>query len=222
MRYLAAALLGLAVFQSPQNAHAQHSDIELEFHDGQIEVEFGPEGAVFEGEIETGGLTPNETSEPGFETHEPVGAGNLVGFNVHGPLLRWDGTQFVSPGAAVVNITDNLSNVTSVDASTTLELASFTLPGDKLLGEDDFHFDPTYEIVGGTPGNAYGIVLSLSTNASGIADSAKFGLLFNYGSMDENLFEAGVEALAARVPEPAALLLLPLAGLTTLRVRKKD
>ena len=60
---------------------------------------------------------------------------------------------------------------------------------------------------------AYAVRLNLSTNASGIADSDDFFIVYNFGLGDTE-FEEGVEAFAALVPEPATMMLLPLGAMS--------
>ena len=53
-------------------------------------------------------------------------------------------------------------------------------------------------------------MLSLSTDADGIADSDQFAMVYNFG-LEEAKFEEGVEAFAGLVPEPSSAMLFVLA-----------
>lgn len=223
MRYFTLTLavcFGALLSAAPTHAQHDHGDIEFTYANGRIEIEFGHEGAVFEGEIDATGGFANETHDPGFGSEVEEGLGvnpdDLIGYNVHGPLLMWDGTQFVSAGGASMTIEDALSD-TLITANSGDDLAEFTTPNNVIAQADDagdVHAHVEFVLSDATPGAAYGVILSLATDEPGIADSAPFGILFNYGdegatAMDHELFEDGVEALAARVvPEPSSLLLM--------------
>ena len=88
------------------------------------------------------------------------------------------------------------------------------------FGEIHAHID--FTLAGGALG-AYGVMLSLATDQAGVADSLPFAILFNNG-LEEDLFEAGVEALNAQVvPLPAAAwLFLGAVGLMGSRLRSRN
>ena len=212
-------------------ALGQHSDIEFGYESGKIEVEFGPEGRVFEGEFEA---DPNSvdlqtTSEPGFES-EPPEFGNLndgdeIVYNVLGPLQYWNGAS-IAPVAAGTQI--RIENIgigvpdTVITGTSGVQPGVFSTPNPALArnrigaadSEGHFHsdLDWTLEPLPGSPATgAYAVLISLSTDASGITDSDRFFIVQNFG-LSETAFEEGVEAFAAQIPEPATLA---LAGIAT-------
>ena len=221
------AALILAFTASP--VRAAHSDVDFEYHDSMIEVEFGSEGRIFEADFRdglgAGDTLPHETDDPGYFSHAPIGAGDGISANVLGPLLFHDGAGFM-PTAATITLDNGLSTL-DVDGSTA---AGMSL----LIGEadvdGDVHAHLNYLINPGAPVGAYGVLLSLSTDASGIADSESFYIVFNRGLDDEEAFEERVEAFAelldtggpggAGVPEPASASMLML-GLSIVTGRRR-
>ncbi len=107
---------------------------------------------------------------------------------------------------------------TIVSASTGIQMGSFEPTINRINAADengDFHShvyfflepnlapDPVpAELFG-----AYGLKMSLSTDAESIVDSDPFFLVFNLG-LDEESFEESVAAYAAIVPEPAGIWLI--------------
>ena len=205
-----------------------HSDVEFVYADGAIDVEPGEEGFVFEGEFGEDAFA-NFASEPGIaseiEEGGGINAGDIVAYNVLDNLFYWDGTQVASAGDATVTIASAGGSADAVvSAASGMQLADFAAPSN-LLGQaaddGDFHVDPGFTISDGAPAGAYGLVLSLSTDAAGIGDSVPFGILLNFG-LEEEAFEAGVGAFAASVPEPSSLMLVAcgIAGLGVLRRKR--
>ena len=231
MKKLIAATLILFSFSISLFAQDEepHSDVEFSYIDGAIEVEEGGEGFVFEGEFGEDAFA-NFASEPGIASEVEEGAGinpgNIVAFNVLDSLFYWDGSQVGSPGAATVTIdAAGGSADVVVSASSGIQLADFSTPAN-LLGQaaddGDFHVDPGFTISDGAPAGGYGLILSLSTDdAAGIADSEPFGIFLNF-NLEEEMFEAGVEAFGAAVPEPSSLMLgvFSALGLSVLRRRR--
>jgi len=142
-------------------------------------------------------------------------------------LFYWDGTQFTSPGAVAVTIGGvGGAADTLVSPTSGVQLANFSTPAN-LLGqaddEGDFHADLDFTISDGAPAGGYGLVLSLATNdPSGISDSDPIGVFLNFGGLEEDMFEAGVESFSAIVPEPSSLMTigLGLLGLSCLRRKR--
>lgn len=206
-----------------------HSDVEFAYVDGAIEVEAGEEGFVFEGEFGEDAFA-NFASEPGIASEIEEGAGvnasNVIGYNVLGDLFYWNGTEVASPGAATLTIKSAGGSADAVVSSSSgLQAANFMTPAN-LLGQagadGDFHVDPGFTISDGAPAGGYGVILSLSTDdAAGIGDSNPFGIFLNFG-LEEEAFEAGVEAFAESVPEPSSIMLavFGLAGLGVLRRKR--
>lgn len=227
-KFIAAALI-LFTFSAVTFAqeHA-HSDVEFEYADGAIEIEPGEEGFIFEGEFGEDAFA-NFASEPGIASELEEGAGinsgDIIGFNVLENLFYWDGSQVASPGAATISIAGvGGSPDAVVSGSSGLLPVDFTAPLN-LLGQagadGDFHVDPGFTISDGAPAGGYGLILSLSTDEAGIADSQPFGIFLNFG-LEEEMFEAGVESFATSVPEPSSLMLVVfgVAGLGVLRRKR--
>lgn len=206
-----------------------HSDVEFAYVDGAIEVEPGEEGFVFEGEFGEDAFA-NFASEPGIASEIEEGAGinanNIIGYNVLSDLFYWNGTEVASAGGATVTIASAGGSADAVVSSSSgLQVANFMTPANLLgqAGDDgDFHVDPGFTISDGAPAGGYGLILSLSTDdAAGIGDSNPFGVFLNFG-LEEEAFEAGVEAFAESVPEPSSSMLavFGLAGLGVLRRKR--
>jgi len=196
--------------------HAHHSDIEFEFASGMIEIEFASPGmVVFESDFNEE-IPMGVTDDPGFDNEEkPAGvrptAGSLLGFDVLGPLAFWNGTAFADAGSASITIEDALFNELIVSSATTALLADFTTGSEtNIIAQADpfgiVHEHVDFALNDGALG-AYGLVLALTTDEAGVADSRRFGIFFNNG-LEEAAFELGVDAFNAQVvPLPAGVWL---------------
>jgi hypothetical protein len=224
---LASLVAATLLFCRPGPLRAQHSDVEFSYQGGKIDVEFGAEGQVFEGEFPTSGMDLQFTSEPGFSSEIAEGLGinpnDEIVYNVLSGLLFWDGST-ISPAAAAatqIRIDNRPPSVpdTIVTGSSAVQLGAFSpTPANRIGAADgvgDFHSDLDWflESSSGSPATgAYAVKLSLSTDESGITDSDPFFIVQNLG-LSETDFEAGVEAFAAVVPEPGTFSLVGMIGL---------
>ena len=225
-----------------QASEEHHGDVEYLFENGTIEIEFPEEDGstlyVYESDFDE--LMPFDyTDDPGFDNEEFVldpmnprgGAtpGSILAFNILGPLVFWDGDSFEDPGLANIEIQDRApaSPNILIDSATATVLADLT-PGSEtnVIGLADalgvVHEHVEFFLNNGELG-AYGLLMSLTTDQSGISDSQRFGILFNNG-LSEMDFEEGVEAFNAQVvPVPAAAWLFASAlGAMGFRVRQKQ
>ena len=229
------SLFGLMAAIPSVYAQEAHSDVEFGFIGGEIEIEPSAEGLfVFESDLAD--EPPAEaTEDPGFNNDEflPGGGatpGSLLGFNVLGPLFFWDGDSFEDPGTATISITDvqgPVPDVSVISGSTSSDLASFLAGSlENIIGQADalggIHSHVDFELMNGAMG-AYGLLMSLTTDQVGIADSRNFGIFINNG-LGDVLFEAGAEAFNAQVvPIPAGVWLFASAiGLLLPRTRRKS
>ena len=231
--YFRFLMTGIAASIISTSAFAQHghSDVEFGYNNNAITILFGDEGRVFEGEFppDTSFLARN-TDDPGFAADEPnpdpneasfpllVGPNDVIGYNIYEGLFYWDGTQELAPAiAASITITDRLGSFV-LDGSSVESLSTPESPSgsSQILSFADgggvVHDHMDFDLSGSAPQGAYGILMSLSTNASGIADSKTFGIVFNFG-LDEEDFEAGVAHFVVTrnlvtIPEPGTTIAL--------------
>lgn len=211
-----------------------HSDIEFEYHDGHIDIAFGPEGRVFEGDFQTTGLFEQFTDDPGFDTEELPGGvlpGDIISYTILGPLLYHTGNAFAPvPTGAAIQIEDALGNVLTVDGSTTSGSGIVAQAFDAGNGRGDVHAHIDFSLIPLSleipEYGAYGIEMAITTDQPGIEDSDSFFIVFNFGlEEDESApgphFHDAVEDFAAVIPEPTSgLALLAGAGLLAARRRR--
>jgi len=215
----------LVVLFAGSTALAQHDgDIEFGYANGKIEIEFGPEGFVFEGEFPTSGLFQQNTDDPGFESEDgSLTPGDIIDYLVLGPLMYHNGTSFapVPTGVAIV-ISDNPSGSLIVDANTVGPVSG---PGAiaqaDSSGEVHAHIDFTLTPsgLGAAEFGAYGFLMQLTTTNPNIASSDPFYMVFNFGLSHHDFHEA-VEDFAAIIPEPSSMLLCGM-GLTFVLARRR-
>lgn len=218
----AAGVLSVLVWAGSATAH---SDIFLDYEAGKLVVHPGHEGLVFEGDFGDFAGGPYETDDPGFnvDTGDSLGANDIIGFNVMGPLLYHNGTGFAVT-AATVTFEDAVS--TEVDITSATVSASGWVGQASGTGGLHEHLNMWINGHSAAPVGAYGVLLSLSAYDSSfdprldIADSDLFYIVFNNG-LDETTFENAVGDFAAIVPEPASVLLLLAGGGVMLRRRRK-
>lgn len=217
-----------AVSALAEDEHA-HNDVEFEYRAGKIAIEFGGEGRVFEGEFPVDGEMEQASENPGFGSELAEGLGvsplDIIDYNVLGPLVYHNGTNFAPvPGGASILIEDNPVNAGSlaVTSSTTGPISG---PGAiaqaDLNGEVHTHLEFFLEPASlGVPEyGAYGFLMQLTTDRPGVAPSAPFYLVFNFG-LEEQVFEGAVESFAAQIPEPSTLVIGAL-GMLGVAIRKR-
>lgn len=213
-------------------ALAQHSDVEFEYANGMIEVEFGAEGRVFESEFPTTGIFEQFTDDPGFASEAAEGLGvnpfDNIDYNILGPLEYHDGSGFAAvPTGASILIEDNPNGGLTVDASTAGPISGTGLIGQADAGGDvhthiDFTLQPN--TLGAPEYGAYALLMELTTDATGIGNSDSFYVVFNFG-LDEVTFEGAVEDFANKIPEPTTLVVAAMGGLVLLsrrRLQRRD
>lgn len=222
---LASAATGVA-----QHEH-EHSDVRFRYEAGRIVVDPGPEGWVFEGHFEVEGIDRQFTTSPGFnseiEDGRGIGANDTIVYNVLDHLMYWNGDFQTAPGEAWIRIENNPSAPvvpeTMVSATTGVQPGSFDPFRNRIGSAEasggfhthvDFYLEPNAapEPAPESWFGAYGIKMSLSTDAPSIADSDPFFVVFNFG-LDEEVFEDAVLAYAALVPEPSTASLLAIGAL---------
>lgn len=206
-----------------------HSDVEFAYDGGKIAVEFGDEGPVFEGGFPTDSIDLQFSTEPGFaselEEGLGIGASDQIAYNVLGDLLYWNDGFKPVPNNAQVRIVNQppspLVPDTIVGVETGIQPGSFDPTMNRIGAAEmsgDFHSDldfflePRGDAADSSMFGAYGFMLSLSTDAAGIGDSAPFAMVFNFG-LEEEHFEEGVQAFAILVPEPTGSVSIALAFL---------
>lgn len=213
-----AALVAACLFVS--KAQAQHSDIEFGYDAGMIEIEPGHEGLVFEGDFPTSGLFERFTTSPGFGSEIVeglgIGAGDIISYNILDNLYFWSlaTEDFDTPGSASIDIDNAVGPNTLVTAT-----SGAIIPGGAIGQADgvgEFHSHVGFTISAGAPLGAYGLLMELVTDASGIAESNPFFIVFNYGLDEDGSnpsvpdFEDAVLAFSNEleaVPEPSSIAL---------------
>jgi len=232
---LIAAVAAAGTLTLGHAAYAQHSDVDFAFENDRIEVEFGPEGQVFEGEFPTSGsLSEQFTDDPGFAQEDDTPdfpTGTNIDYNILGPLRYHDGTSFaaVTPGVQI-QILDNLSGSGPL---TVTDATAGPVSGPGVIGDAngghahiDFTLQPgEFDTANNPPAGAYGLLMELIAvdddlnPVPGVDNSDPFYIVFNFG-LDPETFEGAVGDFAALIPEPTSLAIAGLGGLVLLGRRR--
>lgn len=193
-----------------RDAVAQHNDLEFWYESGKIETETVTGVGVGTGEFATSGIFQQVTTSPGIASEIDeglgIGPGDIVVYSVLDNLLFWDGAAFQTSAAGVqIRIENNLPG----EADTVIGVASGLQPGGFAPSANtigvadeggDFHSHVTFSLEPiGSPApafGAYGLKLSLATDAAGIAESDPFLLVFNFG-LNASVFSTAVDEFAA-------------------------
>ncbi|MDA0657223.1 MAG: hypothetical protein O2931_12260 [Planctomycetota bacterium] len=208
------ALAGSSQFPTIQ-AQDLHRDVIFRYQDSKILLDLLPseENLVSQGVFRTSGISQQFTSYPGFASESDVGFGinpnDTIVYNVLDRLLYSNGAGLTTPhpDTAIVirNVPSSSVPDTTVSGSTGEILGGFTPLRNRIgasSGSGDFHSHVSFELTptnapgtsAPTPWGAYGLKLSLSTSAIGVADSDPFLIVFNFG-LDSTAFDSAVIAM---------------------------
>jgi hypothetical protein len=217
-------------------AQAQHSDIEFNYDSGQVALygvlpSFLDANWVFEGNFPTSGISQNFTTNPGFASEIleglGIGANDVIDYQIAqsatlgSVLTYYDPTTFgFAPTSATITIDDN----GAMGGSWVVGNSSGVGSGPGVVGVadgmGDFHSHMDFILSNGAATGAYGLLMTLNTNAPGINDSAPFWVVFNYGMTQSDFDNFAIPAFQA-IPEPGALGLLSIATLGLLGYRRR-
>ena len=204
------------------SSFAQHAgDVEFEYDlvQGKIIIEGGSPSfrfadQYFEAALGTSGLLNGFVGDPGFEAHKPIGSGDLIGFNLHaghnGNFLHF----FDANTNTLLSSHNRILNI-DVAGPGSLNLTQ-TSGGSGLIGaapaNGEFHSHLDFQLsdLGSANFGAYGFLMSLTTNASGVGESDPFWIFLNYG-MAEPAFDTAIGSITA-VPEPSTIVLVSMAA----------
>ncbi|MCH2115723.1 MAG: hypothetical protein MK171_12530 [Pirellulales bacterium] len=209
---MSALLITLAIASPFAAAQHSHSDIEFEYDNDKIAIEFGSEGRVFEADFAISGAFEQETDDPGIASEPDEGMGvnadDIIDYQILGPLEYHNGTAFATvPTGGSIVIGDNPTGGLTVDANTIGPASgSGIIAMADSLGEVHTHVEYFLDPISFDTDEygAYALLMQLTTDASGIAPSDPFYVVFNFG-LEESVFENAVGAFATKVPEPTSL-----------------
>ena len=163
--------------------------------------------------------TLQRTTEPGFASELDeglgIGAGDQITYNVLGDLLYWNDGFKPVPNFAQIRIVNQppspLVPDTILGVATGMQPGSYD-PAMNRIGaasmNGDFHSDldfflePKDITADASMFGAYGFMMSLSTDATGIDDSDPFATVFNFGLEEEHFEELVVLDSAGRLQVP--------------------
>ena len=212
-----------AVLAGAAGGFAQHGgDILIDYQGGKIFIKPGPEGLVFEGEfyppIPLLGQPLPFTDDPGFDTlGEETGIyglipGDIIGYNVMGPLAYHDGASLATPTVDLLIIKGLTATVTATSGFQ----PGFGIGLVNLDFDDNgnpigvFHKHVDFKLSSASaPFGAYGVQLQLFSTNPTISPSDPFWIVFNWG-LDDESFEEAVHAIT--IPETSSLTLALCAG----------
>lgn len=197
------------------SAQSPHSDVFFEYVDNQVVTYFQTgSDSVGSSEFPTSGNFQQISENPGFFSEALIDLGllpnDIITYNILDNLTFWDGTSFTNPIAGTQIYIENTGNTPDTIVTT----SSGTQLGDPVQGHNFIdradssgdlhtHIDFALEIDGSTATptyGAYGMLMSLSTDRAGIADSDPFYLLFNFGLSTQDFDTAITEFEQLLVP----------------------
>jgi hypothetical protein len=134
------------------------------------------------------------TDDPGFESDSGALPGGIpVGFNVTQSLWYWNGEQILdAPASASIKISLGPVSPVFVSAESGAQ-AGFTIATTSSSGTIHTHLSYTLG-PSDTPFGVYGMILEMASPE--YESSEPFLVAFNYGLLDLDKFDAGVEAIA--------------------------
>jgi hypothetical protein len=187
---------------------AQHDDdVLFSYENNRITflnggVSFLDANRFFEAEFGTTGILDRYAGDPGFESFPSfIGSNDQITFN----LLPSRFGTYLTAWDPVSNsiLTNHAYGLTIDSASFSLDVTASS-GGSQLLGSAAangyFHIHPDVLLSANAPQGAYGLLMTLQTNAAGIENSEPFWVIFNYG-LDDPVFDRGIAAMIG-VPEP--------------------
>ena len=204
-RFIYLAVLFFCMHAGISHAQGLHNDIKFDYQSNKIDIKPNllTGFRVGLGEFPVDGPFRQFTDQPGFASEVDVGhgvnPGDVIVYNVLDRLLFWNGTDFVSPDPSTqIRISNNgAAPDTFVDGSSGHQPGSFS-PAENTIGQEDgagnihdhvrFFLEPNP--LPGPDFGAYGLKVSLSTDAVGIADSDPFMIVLSFGLGAVDLDEA--------------------------------
>ncbi|MEQ8844323.1 MAG: GC-type dockerin domain-anchored protein [Phycisphaerales bacterium] len=182
-------VLTSAALASAAVAQVHEGDIVITGERGVIETGFADAGTpvygrrVFDTEF---GKLPNWTNDPGFDS--PTGAFTpraAIGFDVLGPVLSWDGSAFADVADSRILIS---KGPVSIETPTDGMEPGFVFGQASTTGK--FHHHLAYELLAPAGDGLYLLEMVLWEDASAVADSEPFYLVFGQNASADDLADA--------------------------------
>ena len=189
-------------------AYGQHADIEFTYSDERISI--GGDKYVFESDFLTSGAFEQFTDQPGFASRstqgQGVNPGDIIDYDVVGPLTFHDGQGFNQlPSGVRIRIDDGFGNDWIVDGDLDRPTSGPGILQEADLNGDvhahiDFELQPL--ALDSESYGAYGVLMELTTDASGVGSSEPFYIVFNFG-LDQAAYDNAIASFATTIPEPS-------------------
>jgi len=216
------AILVLAGGSNALLGQLHDDDILFSYQNNRIEISSGDVSFLdanryFEGTFGTTGILNRFTDDPGFESFPNIGGNDQVSFTL---LPSRFGTYLTAWDPVSNSILTGHSYSLSIGGDVFIDVTANS-GGSLVIGEAAsngyFHEHAPFQLSNNAPSGAYGLLMTLQTNAVGIESSEPFWIIFNY-NLDESVFDQGVVAMIG-VPEPGAGLIF-LALFTAVGLRR--
>jgi hypothetical protein len=226
-------------FATPVSLFAQHAgDLEFRYAGGKIslEADSGEPGfldghRLFGADMNVGGLFDRNTDEPGFISEIDIGLGiganDVIDYNV----LESRFGYYLNYWNVATGMVENTSTTLRIDDNPTgfLVVSSmFGGTGTGAIGQadglGDFHSHIDFTLSEGADLGIYAMLMEMTTDAAGVANSDPFWVVFNYGMSETDHENAMAFFGGSAIPEPSSAMLLGILGLglTTVRSRRRD